>query len=84
MTAGIAVGELCAKCARGVERQASRVGRLTAIVTTLLLGAYVILTLRSVAPAWQATARIVGAVAVVVWYLLTYRIAKRIALEWLK
>jgi len=60
------------------------VGRLVAVVTTLLLAGYVILTLRSAPPAWQPTARIVGAVAVVAWYLLTYRIAKRIALEWLK
>ncbi len=84
MTPGIAVGELCAKCANDVRRKASRVGRLVAIATTLLLAGYVILTLRSVAPAWQATARIVGAVAVVAWYLLTYRIAMRIALEWMK
>jgi hypothetical protein len=44
----------------------------------------VILSLRSVAPAWQATARIVGAVAVVAWYFLTYRIVQRVALEWMK
>jgi len=37
-----------------------------------------------VAPAWQATARTVGAVATVAWYLLTVRIVQRIALEWLK
>jgi len=55
-----------------------------AIVTTLLLAGYVMLTLRSVPATWQASARIVGAVAVVVWYLLTYRIAKRVALEWLR
>jgi hypothetical protein len=42
------------------------------------------LTLRTVAPAWQATARTVGAVAVVAWYLLTVRIVQRIAFEWLK
>ena len=42
------------------------------------------LTLRSVPPDWQASARTVGAVAVVAWYLLTYRIVQRIALEWLK
>ncbi len=59
-------------------------GRLVAIVTTLLVAGYVMLTLRTVAPAWQATARTVGAVAVVAWYLLTVRIVQRIALEWLK
>ena len=53
-------------------------------VTTLLLAGYVMITLRSVPPAWQATARTVGAAAAVAWYLLTYRIVKRIALEWLK
>lgn len=59
-------------------------GRRVAIVTTLLIAGYVIFTLRSVAPAWQPTARIVGATAVVMWYLLTYRIVKRVALEWMK
>jgi hypothetical protein len=54
-----------------------------ALVTTLLIAGYVIVRLRSVTSAWQDTARTVGAVAVVVWYLLTYRIVKRIALEWM-
>ena len=55
-----------------------------ALVTTLLLAGYVMLTLKSVPTTWQATARVVGAVAVGMWYLLTYRIAKRVALEWLR
>ncbi len=84
MTVGIGVGEPCPKCMKDVTRKASRVGRLAAVVTTLLLVGYVMLTLRSVPPAWQATARTVGAAAAVAWYLLTYRIVKRIALEWLK
>ena len=84
VTAGIALGGLCPRCWNGVTRKASRVGRLVAIVTTLLLAGYVILTLRSVSAPWQPTARTVGAAAVVVWYLLTYRIAKRVALEWLR
>ena len=59
-------------------------GRLVAIVTTLMLAGYLTLALRSVAPASQATARTVGAVAAVAWYLLTFRIVQRIAFEWLK
>ncbi len=78
------MGDLCPKCSKDVTHKASRVGRLVAIVTTLLLAGYVMLTLRSVPPDWQASARTVGAVAVVAWYLLTYRIVQRIALEWLK
>jgi len=78
------LGELCGKCTRDVARKASRVGRLAAIVTTLVLVVYLMLTLRGVAPASQATARTVGAVAAVAWYVLTFRIVQRIALEWLK
>ncbi len=55
-----------------------------AVVTTLLVAGYVTLTLRSVAPASQTTARTVAAVAAVAWYLLTFRIAQRMAFEWLK
>ena len=55
-----------------------------AVVTTLFVAGYLTLTLRSVAPASQTTARTVAAVAAVAWYLLTFRIAQRIAFEWLK
>ena len=55
-----------------------------AVVTTLLVAGYVTLTLRSVAPASQTTARTVAAVAAVAWYLLTFRIVQRFAFEWLK
>ena len=55
-----------------------------AVVTTLLVAGYVTLTLRSVAPASQTTARTVAAVVAVAWYLLTFRIAQRMAFEWLK
>jgi len=78
------LGELCRKCASDVRRKASRTGRLVAIVTTLLLAGYLMLTLRGVAPAWQTAARTVGAVAAVAWYVLTFRIVERMALEWLK
>lgn len=83
-TAGIAPGDLCARCTRDVTKKASRIGRLVAVVTTLLVVGYLMLTLRSTPLASQSTARIVGAVTAVAWYLLTFRIAQRIAFEWLK
>jgi hypothetical protein len=50
-----------------------------AIGTTLPLAGYV---------AWgfpvDRTARLVGAAGVLVWYVLTYLIAKRVAMEWVK
>jgi hypothetical protein len=83
-TAGIALGERCANCSRAVARKAARIGRLVAGATTLLLAGYLMITLRRVAPTWQTTARTVGAAATVAWYLLTFRIVKRIALEWIR
>lgn len=65
-------------------RRASRAARWVAFGTTLVVGVYVALRLRSVPPVWRATSRMISALAVVAWYVLTYRIVKRVALEWLK
>src|SRR5207249_11658082 len=73
IAAGIALGELCPRCVQVVTRRASHAGRLVAIVTTLLVAGYVVLSLRPVAGMWQASARMAGAGAVLTWYLLTYR-----------
>jgi hypothetical protein len=54
------------------------------IVTTLVLVGYLMLTLRSAPPGSQATARTMGAVVAVAWYLLTFRIVQRVTFEWLK
>jgi len=69
---------------RDVTRRAARLGRGVALLTTLLLAGYLMLALRVVPPDARQTARTVGAVAAVAWYLLTYRIVKRIAVEWLR
>ena len=82
--AGIALGGLCAACTRTVELRAARWGRGVALGSTLLLALYLSVALRGVAPAWRGTGRTIAAVAAVAWCLLTYRIVKRIGLEWLK
>src|SRR5256714_237295 len=79
-TAGIAIGGLCAKCTRLLERRASRIARLVAIGTTAVLAVYVAWTLPV-----ERTARLVGAASVLLWYVLTFLIVKRGArerLEW--
>ena len=78
-TAGIAIGGWCANCTRLLERRASRVARLVAIGTTLPLAVYVATALPV-----ERTARIVGAGCVLLWYVLTFLIAKRVTLEWIK
>lgn len=64
------------------ERQASRVARWSALGTTLLVGIYLAVMLRALPPVWRATGRTVAALTIVIWYYLTYRIVKRVALEW--
>lgn len=76
---GIAIGGLCAACLRVARRRAARIGRLVALGTTVPLAVYV---------AWSLpvdrTARLVGAGSVLLWYALTFLIARRVAWEWLK
>lgn len=78
-TAGIPIGGLCAECTRAVKRRAARIGRWVAIGTTLPLAVYMTLSLPR-----TRDARIVGAAAVVIWYVLTSLIGRRVSWEWLK
>lgn len=64
------------------ERRASRVARWSALVSTLLVGVYLAVMLRPLPPFWRATGRTVAALTIAIWYYLTYRIVKRVALEW--
>ena len=77
--AGIAIGGLCPSCTRLVQGKAARIARLVAIGTTLPLAVYVTWAL----PA-ERTARLVTAGSILLWYVLTFLIAKRVAWEWLK
>ena len=78
-TAGIAIGGLCANCTRLLNRRATKIARLVAIGTTAPLAVYVALALPV-----EPTARLVGVASVLLWYVLTFLIAKRVTLEWIK
>ena len=78
-TAGIAIGGLCANCTRLLARRASKIARLVAMGTTVPLAVYVALALPV-----ERTARLIGAASVLLWYVLTFLIAKRVTLEWIK
>ena len=73
------LGELCGECRRDIERRAGRLGRLIAAVSTILIAIYVVVRM----PA-DPTARLVGAMSIVIWYLLTFLVAKRVLREYLK
>ena len=64
---------------RSLTRRATTIARLVAIGTTVPLAVYVALALPV-----ERTARLVGAVSVLLWYVLTFVIAKRVTLEFLK
>lgn len=78
-TPGIAIGGLCQNCLRLLHRRATRVARLVSLGTTLPLAVNVGMAL----PVEQ-TARLVGAACILLWYVLTFQIAKRVTLEFLK
>lgn len=78
-TAGIAIGGWCANCTRLLNRRAGRIARLVAIGTTIPVAVYVAMALPV-----ERTARLVGAACVLLWYVLTFRIARRVTLEFLR
>jgi len=78
-TAGIAIGGLCANCTRLLNRRATKIARLVAMGTTAPLAVYVAWSLPV-----EPTARLVGVASVLLWYVLTFLIAKRVTLEWIK
>ncbi|NIR40862.1 MAG: hypothetical protein GWO22_34525, partial [Actinobacteria bacterium] len=62
------IGELCEGCRSEIRRKASRVARWVAVATTLAVALWVLLRLPDTAAPSQ---RIVGAMGIVFWYVLT-------------
>lgn len=71
------LGELCAVCQREIDGRAARVARWVSLGTTVVFGVYA----TAVLP-FDRTARMVGAAATVVWFLIVRRLAQRVAREW--
>ena len=73
------LGEMCGECRRAIDRRSSRIGRWVAGVSTVAMALYVWLNMPD-----DATARTVGIIAVVAWYVLTFLVAKRVVREYLR
>ncbi len=73
------LGEICGACRQSIERRASRIGRLVAMVSTVAVAIYVVLRMPR-----DPTARLVGGVSIGLWYILTYLVVKRVLREYLK
>jgi len=79
MVPGLAVGGICSDCWAQLVKRAARIAQWIAIGTTLPLAVYMTLSLPH-----DRTSRLVGVVSVLIWYMLTSLIARRVALEWMK
>ncbi len=69
-------GEICAQCRREIERRARKVGRFVSLSTTIVLAGYVYMRVPE-----DSTARMVSAMAILAWYLLTGAVTRRIMRE---
>jgi hypothetical protein len=72
------LGALCPECRRDIERRARRLGRLVAASTTALLAVYVLFRLPP-----DPRGRLVSAMAIGIWYVLTDMVVRRAAREML-
>jgi hypothetical protein len=73
------LGALCHACVQEVEGRARRLGRRVALITTALLGVYIVWRMPP-----DPTARMVGAAAAIAWYVLTRVIVTRTAREFFR
>ena len=71
------LGELCLECRAKIEQRARKFSRLISGVTTLILAVYIYVRMPQ-----DRTARLVGVIAVVVWFVLTGLIARRTMREY--
>ena len=71
------LGELCGECSSHIRRRAARVARVAAMVSTALMALYIFIPL----PA-DERGRAIGAMAVIMWYVLSYLIVRRTMQHW--
>ena len=77
--AKLPIGQICSTCWVKIDRRAGRMARRVAAVTTVGMALYVYVRVPD-----DRTARLVGIMAVVIWYVLTSLVLKRALRELLK
>ncbi len=71
------LGQLCDTCAGAIERRARKVARIVAAISTVAFAVYVFVPF----PADQR-ARLVGTAGIVVWYVLSNLVVRRVLRQW--
>jgi hypothetical protein len=73
------LGTLCEACRRELNGRARRIARWFSLATTAAFGAYAMLALPP-----DRTARMVGAAATVVWFMVSRRVAFQVVRTWIE
>jgi hypothetical protein len=71
------LGQMCPRCLGEANLHAQRVARWVSLTTTLAFGVYTVIRLPE-----DPTARMVGGVSIVMWYVITRLITLRVARTW--
>ncbi len=70
-------GQLCKTCLTNIDRRARKAARIVATLSTLAVGLYIFLP----GPI-DERARIIGMVGVLIWYILSNVVVRRVMSQW--
>jgi hypothetical protein len=73
------LGALCPACRREIDGRARRAARWVGLTTTAAFGGYAMLALPP-----EPTARMVGAAATVVWFVVSRRVVFQMVRTWIE
>ena len=73
------LGQLCRQCRAEIDRKAARAGYLVALISTAAVAVYV---LRQLVPG-DTLGRNVSIAGIVVWFILSNMVVRRIVREWI-
>ena len=71
------LGELCDTCKTHIERRARKTAGLVAALSTLAVGLYIFVPVPT-----DQRARTVGMVGMIIWFLLTSVVVRRVMRQW--
>lgn len=71
------LGALCTHCRKAIERRARRVARLVSAGSTAAVALYIFIP-----PPPDERARTVGLVGILIWYILTNAVVRRVMRNW--
>lgn len=72
------LGEVCRECREDIALRAARIARLVAAGTTIMVAIYAMVVMPT-----DSMSRMVGAMSVVVWYILVNLVVRRVLNQYL-